>query len=67
MIRFAHRALADSWQTQRRRILRETEEFLESALSQPEMGVRIPRVRVGHGSFPSSLSRTFWNKVLDLD
>lgn len=56
----------EDWETMRRRILRETEEYLERALRNPEMSVRIPTHRVGCGEFPRAYAIAFWRRVLML-
>jgi len=66
MIRLHSRSLSDAWQIQRRRIIRETELFLEHALVRPEMKIEIPTVQVGRGSFLPWIRDSFWREVLDL-
>ena len=48
------------------RAIQETEAFLADCLEHPERAVRIPRVRVGVGSFPPGFALAFWKEVLDL-
>jgi hypothetical protein len=51
-------------ETMRRRILAETEGFLEYGLRHPEHAVRIPRHRVGLGRFPRAFALAFWYRIL---
>jgi hypothetical protein len=64
VIRFRRPCLQDVWEEERRRIIRETEQFLEHHLAHPEHTVRIPAVRIGAASFPVWASHWFWDKVL---
>lgn len=45
-------------------MLQETEEYLGLCLHRPEMSVRIPAVRVGHGGFTRAFATAFWRRVL---
>ena len=60
----AHRRAPEDFEAMRRRILGETEAYLTHALRHPEEFVRIPRHRVGHGSFPPRFAEAFWKRVL---
>ena len=64
MIRF-FQPLADSWEARRRRMIRETEHYLNKNLK-VKKPIVIPTVRVGVGRFPRSLTRLFWNRILGL-
>ena len=64
MIRF-FQPLADSWDARRRRMIRETEHFLNKNLK-IKNPIVIPTVKFGVGKFPRSLTRLFWNKILGL-
>ena len=66
MIRFRSRSLPLSWKKQRRRIIRETEQFLDHHLAHPEHSPRIPAVKVGQANFHPWMTDWFWGKVLDL-
>jgi hypothetical protein len=57
----------DLYRGLRRRILAETEQFLNHCLLHPEKMVRIPRIRVGAGSFSPEFARRFWAQVLSED
>jgi hypothetical protein len=48
----------------RRRVLRETEAFLELGLRQQSQKLIIPTVPVGQGEFLPGLSCAFWSQVL---
>ena len=47
------------------RIIAETEAFLNECLRHPELIIRIPIIRVGHGEFPRSLTLAFWEPILN--
>ena len=49
----------------RARMLTETSVYLTECLRHPELAVRIPIIRVGHGTFPPSLTVAFWEPVLN--
>ncbi len=53
-----------SWAVIRARLLRETEEFLEQGLREPQQYRRIPAIRIGYGSFTRHFAETFWSEVL---
>ncbi len=57
----------DLYRDLRRRILAETEQFLNRCLAHPERVIRIPRIRVGAGSFSPQFARQFWAQVLSED
>ncbi len=48
------------------RAIRETEAFLAECLRDPDLGPRIPVVRVGFGRFPRGLAEQFWRETLGL-
>lgn len=54
----------ESWRIFRRRMIRETEIFLEEGLRRPERHLRIPAIRVGSGRFPRGFADAFWSSVL---
>lgn len=54
----------EDWETMRRRILRETECFLEQALLDGARAVRIPAHPVGEGHFTREFAESFWQQVL---
>jgi len=54
----------ESWTAIRRRIIRETEAFLEEGLRHPERHLIIPAVPVGKARFPAGLASLFWAQVL---
>ncbi len=56
--------VGESWTTLRRRMLRETEVFLEEGLRRRDTEFVIPAIRVGAGSFPADLAEAFWSRVL---
>ncbi|MFP4055032.1 MAG: hypothetical protein ACLFV7_14325 [Phycisphaerae bacterium] len=53
-----------SWEEYRRRMLRETEAFIEWGLAHPDAIVEIPAKPIGQGGFPAEVGRWFWNVVL---
>ena len=61
---YVPRAKLESWAVLRRRMLRETEAFLEKALRHPEQQVMIPAVPVGQAAFPRGYAQLFWSQVL---
>lgn len=58
------RRIHEDWETIRRRMLRETEEYLAEGLEHPERRIRIPAHRVGSGHFSRAFSIAFWESVL---
>jgi hypothetical protein len=54
----------ESWQQYRRRMIRETERFIEFHLRHPECIIEIPAKPVGQGGFPKQVSDWFWRMVL---
>ena len=61
---FPWRTRMESWQFIRRRMIRETEHFLEDALRHPERRIAIPAVRVGAAGFPRGFAHAVWAQVL---
>lgn len=57
----------ESWADYRRRMLRETERFIEWGLRHPDKIVRIPIKPVSRGSFPRQVGEWFWNAVLSVE
>ena len=56
--------VAETWLETRKRILRETGNYLTLCLERPEMGVVIPTVRAGRGRFAAERAVAFWTRVL---
>ncbi len=54
----------ESWTVIQRRMLRETEAFIEEGLGCPERQVRIPTLRVGTGGFTRMFAQLFWAQIL---
>jgi hypothetical protein len=54
----------EDWAVTRRRMLRETEAFIEDALVHPEHWIAIPTIRVGEGDFVPGHAALFWSQVL---
>ncbi len=52
------------WEMMQRRMLRETEVFLEEGLRHPDRAVRIPSIRVGEGEFLRGYADMFWSALL---
>ncbi len=63
MVRLS-RASLESWVMIRRRMLRETEAFLDDALRHPERQIVIPAVRDGEAEFTPAFAGLFWSQVL---
>ena len=53
-----------SWIAIRRRMLRETEVFLEEGLRHPERQLVIPAIPVGRTRFPRGFAHLFWSQIL---
>ncbi len=58
------RSIHEDWETIRRRMLRETEEYLADGLRRPDLPIRIPAIRVGTGEFTRRFAVVFWERVL---
>jgi len=54
------------WVQIRRRMLRETEEYITDGLQHPEHTIRIPVLVVGKGRFSLNYARVFWERMLRL-
>jgi hypothetical protein len=54
----------ESLKAMQRRLLRETEAFLELGLRYPDKQVEIPAIPVGEGEFPPGAGDRFWSQVL---
>jgi len=54
----------EDWAVLRRRMLRETEAFIEDALGHPEKWITIPTIRVGEGEFMPGRVALFWSQLL---
>jgi len=65
MIRRLRRDQIETLEELRARLIAETSAFITECLRHPELAVRIPVIRAGHGRFPPSLSEKFWRAVLD--
>lgn len=63
MVRASFASL-ESWVMIRRRMLRETEAFLDDALGHPERQIRIPVVRAGEAEFAHGFACLFWSQIL---
>jgi len=63
MVRVSTASL-ESWVMIRRRMLRETEAFLDDALHHPERQIAIPVVRVGEAEFTHGFACLFWSQIL---
>jgi len=55
----------ESWEILRRRMLRETEAFLEKGLYESDHQVQIPAVRVGEANFTRGFADLFWARILE--
>jgi hypothetical protein len=58
------RTRKEDWESMQRRMLRETEVYLEESLRHPDSIVRIPRHPVGRGHFSRDFAEAFWERVL---
>lgn len=54
----------ETFEEYRRRILRDTERFIEWGLRNPDKVIEIPAKRIDKQAFPSEVGRWFWNVVL---
>ena len=52
------------WWLIRRRMIAQTEAFINEALVHPELAAVIPTIPVGSGTFTRSMSAYFWRRVL---
>jgi hypothetical protein len=59
-------ATDESWQAYHRRMLRETERFIEWGLAHPNEAIPIPVKPAEEGGFPAQVGLWFWNTVLSL-
>lgn len=59
------RSVSDSYAAMRRRMIRETELALLVGLTSNKQP-RIPTIVVGKGSFPRSVSESFWEQLLEV-
>ncbi|HSW44362.1 MAG TPA: hypothetical protein VLM89_02200 [Phycisphaerae bacterium] len=63
MVRLSMASL-ETWAAIRRRMLRETEAFLDDALRHPERQIVIPAVRIGEAEFTRGYAHLFWAQIL---
>ena len=63
---FFRRQRDTTWEAIRRRIISETEWYLETCLRAPAITVAIPAIRVGEGCFTRQFAQAFWERQLDL-
>lgn len=54
----------ETWHQYRRRIIRETERFVEWGLAHPDEVIPVPAKRAGTEEFPRDVARWFWGVVL---
>jgi hypothetical protein len=59
-----NRQSQDIYREVRKRMIRETERFLEECLRHPEHMVRIPAIPVGRGRFSRQFAGAFWTQTL---
>jgi Cft2 family RNA processing exonuclease len=52
------------WDLQRRRMIAETEQYLDSALRSGRRGVVIPSFPVGRGRVAPAIAAAFWRRIL---
>lgn len=58
------RITPEMWAVLRRRMIRETESFINDGLQHPERGIYIPRKEVGTGGWSVAFASVFWSQVL---
>ena len=56
--------VAETWCETRRRIRRETGDYLTLCFERPEMGVVIPAAPTGRARFSAERAAAFWARVL---
>ncbi len=61
-----NRQSQDLYREMRKRMIRETEDYLSETLRNPERAVRIPSIQVGRGDFTRRFAGAFWTQVLGL-
>lgn len=54
----------EMWAVLRRRMVHETEEFINDGLRHPEHCVYIPRKKVGTGGWSVRFASVFWSQLL---
>ncbi|HOA75721.1 MAG TPA: hypothetical protein PL151_03850 [Phycisphaerae bacterium] len=54
----------EMWAVLRRRMIQETEEFINDGLAHPERYVYIPRKEVGTGGWSVTFASVFWSQIL---
>jgi len=54
----------ETWPEYRRRLIRETELFIEWGLAHPDEVMGIPVKRAGGGGFPRAVGQWFWDVAL---
>lgn len=54
----------EMWAVLRRRMIQETEVFLDHAMRHPERHFVIPTMEVGRGGWSVAFASTFWSQVL---
>jgi hypothetical protein len=57
-------ASRETWEEYRRRMIRQTERFIEFGLRHPELVIEIPAKPLGQGGFPKKVAEWFWAMVL---
>ena len=55
---------AEMWSAIRRRMISETEDFINESLRNPERSVYIPRKEVGTGGWSVAFASVFWSQLL---
>ncbi len=56
--------MRETWEQYRKRLIRETETFIEWGLRNPDKVTGIPMKRIGNGGWPVEVGVWFWNTVL---
>jgi hypothetical protein len=54
----------ETWAAIRRRMIQETEEFIDDGLHHPDRCVYIPRREVGTGGWSIAFASVFWSQLL---
>jgi len=54
----------ESWAAMRRRMIQETEQFINDGLSHQDQCIYIPRREVGTGGWSAAFASVFWSQFL---
>ena len=65
MVSGPRKRVFETFEEMQARLIEETSLYITECLRHPELGVHIPVVPAGWGEFPPSLTRAFWEPVLN--